>query len=238
MNDVPQKYIDKLIKSRSLHDHMYNHFSMKMKKQGDVLNLSNLYSFVFVRHPFERLVSAFHDKFVVARQLNIMGPFIDYYLRKNNIKKPKLLYLRKGWFEKNIIVSFQNFVEFVLYESSLSKMISGPSGHWWPFSDMCKMCEIEYDYIGKLENLTKDVECILKHFPNYDLLQQMKLQTRFKLNSKGQHDGNMTMDYFSTLSKQQIIDLYHMFKNDFEIGGYDYPQMYIDVGWDVIDVMM
>ena len=230
MNLMPQHEIDRKVKSMSLHDHLYDHFSLKMRKAEDSSILSPFYKFVFLRHPFERLVSAFHDKFIVVKQLNLMEPFIKYHLESKGMKTPTLLHLRKRWIEQNVEVSFENFVDFVLYEASLSQRISGPSGHWWPYTDMCKICEIDYDYIGKLETLADDVACILQNFPNYDLLQQMKSRIKVKVNASGNHNRNMTIDYFSQLTRPKIIELYNMYKDDFAIGGYDHPQKYIDVG--------
>ena len=207
---------------------MWAKYSVKVTKPEDISTLSKLYKFVIVRHPFERLVSAFHDKFIITKQINLMEPFIDYYLGLKGINKPKTL--RQSWINEYVDVSFKTFVDFVLHEYSLSAKISGPSGHWWPFTDMCKLCELEFNYVGKLETLEQDVDCILDTFPEYELLHRMKERIKVKVNSSGHHNKNMTMDYFSQLSREIIIELYNMYDADFALGGYEYPHKYIDVG--------
>ena len=230
MNQVPVINVMQMTKQMDLHDNIYEHFSVKMQQPHDVLMLTNFFNFIFVRHPFERLVSAFHDKFIVIKQQNLMLPFIKYYVQilYPNIRTPKRP--SRKWIDDYVDVSFQNFVNFVLHENSLATQISGPSGHWWPYTDMCKMCEIDFEYIGKLETLSRDVDCILKKFPKYHLLQRMRSRIQIKVNSKGNHTKNMTMNYFSQLPKRNIIELYKMYKDDFTLGGYEYPINYIDVG--------
>ena len=44
--------------------------------------------------------------------------------------------------------------------------------------------------------------------------------------------NDVYLKYFRQLSKRVILRLYHMFKNDFELGGYDFPDKYIAVGID------
>ena len=41
-----------------------------------------------------------------------------------------------------------------------------------------------------------------------------------------QNTSKMTKQYFSKLSKQQKVDLYHMFRIDFELFNYD-PKIYL-----------
>ena len=221
-----------MFKAMQLHDHMYNHFSIRLNRtKHKEEKLSNLFTFVFVRHPFERLVSAFHNKFVSVKQLNLMTPFVDFYTKSKRKKKmPKMPQaMQKKWIEKKVDVSFKNFVDFVLYESSQLTRISGPSGHWWPYTDMCKMCETDFDFIGKIENLNDDVRCVLDKFPDYEILQRMESRIKKKVNAKGHHNKNMTLKYFSQLSRKKVLELYKMYEDDFSIGGYDYPQKYIDV---------
>ena len=42
---------------------------------------------------------------------------------------------------------------------------------------------------------------------------------------------NTSEKYFMQLSKKQILKLYKMYEMDFLIGGYPYPQRYIDLGY-------
>lgn len=172
MNPITSDEVEKLYQSRSLHDRMLSKFSFIIKTHKDILKLHNssLYKFVFIRHPFERLASAFHDKFIFWKQDNLMQPFVDYYLHLKGIPKPTGI--GRDWINKMIDVSFTNFANFVLHEASLLQKTSGPSGHWWPFTDMCKLCVIEYDYVGKIETLQEDVDCVLNTFPTYELLQK------------------------------------------------------------------
>ena len=228
MNNIPKYDIKEMVNSMSLHDYLFNEFSIKIIKPEDVSITSEFCKMMFVRHPFERLVSAFHDKFIVIKQKNLMVPFIDYYLRSIGMKKPKNI--RQSWIDKYVDVTFKNFVEFVLYESSQLVKINDGSGHWWPYTDMCKMCDISYDYIGRLETLSKDVDCILDKFSKHNSLHQMKERIKKKVNASGHHNKNMTIDYFSQLSRTTILKLYEMYKDDFVLGGYEYPQKYVDVG--------
>ena len=227
MNLISASDIKSMNNENSLHDYLYNTFSIKIEKPDDVSLLSNLYTITFIRHPFERLVSAFHDKFIVGKQINLMMPFIEYYIRLKGMKKPKKV--RQSWIDKYIDVSFRTFIDFVLFEYNEPEKISDPSTHWWPYMDICKLCEIKFDYVGKLEALKNDVECILDAFPNYAKLQQMKLKIRKKVNAKGNHSTNMTMEYFSQLSTETVVSLYKMYEDDFKLGGYEYPKKYIDI---------
>lgn len=226
LNFMSKGLVKDKLKTMSLHDYIFNRYSLVFP--NDAVQLSKLYKFVFIRHPFERLVSAFHDKFVTIQQMNLMQPFINYHLNRTGIKRP--VDLSKSTLHKFVNVTFNSFVDFVLYENSLESKISPPSWHWWPSSDLCKVCEMEYDYLGTLETFHKDVSCILQEFPDYNILQEMKNKIKEKVNASGHHNKSMTMDYFSQLSKQTIIHLYEMFKVDFQLGAYDYPQKYINVG--------
>ena len=236
MNYLNKNETQRLHKKLALHGMLMTNFSTQITSQNEIeeLNNSNLYKFVFIRHPFERLVSAYHDKFVHTKQIGMMLPFLKReiikYMFKEITKKqkssPTITNLPLG-----IDLSFNNFIEFVLEEANYSH-ISLQSNHWWPFSDVCKLCKIQYDYIGHLESLSEDVKCILKNFPNFNLLNNMKDRVETKINAGGNHNGDMTLKYFSQLAKGTIRNLYDLYKADFLLGSYDYPQNYIDVGKD------
>ena len=106
MNHLPQNMIQKKLKSFSLHDHMFSKFSLFYPKDED--RLSKLFNFAFIRHPFERLVSAFHDKFITIKQLNLMEPFLKYYIKINAIQDK--LILKQDWVDRHVKKTFGNFV--------------------------------------------------------------------------------------------------------------------------------
>ena len=51
------------------------------------------------------------------------------------------------------LMKFEKFVKFILYEIE-NNMQSYGSLHWWPFSRLCGLCHIDYDFIGEYRNFT------------------------------------------------------------------------------------
>ena len=108
----------------------------------EMLLRSKLFTFIFIRHPFERIVSAYEEKFILHRN----PEFINAVLNHNHMKR------------NNDHVSFGQFVNFVIDELLMDSMSEG-SLHWWPYSKLCRLCEIDFSYVGTLEVCTKKVIC-------------------------------------------------------------------------------
>ena len=239
MNHLEKSVVENLQKNLALHGMLMTNFSILVdsnsEKEISDINTSNLYKFVFIRHPFERLVSAYHDKFEHTKQAEMMVPFLKHEIVKymfSSLKKrqPTIQKKTTSKFPLNIDMSFENFINFVLEEASYNK-ISEQSKHWWPYSDICKMCKIQYDFVGMLESLEEDVGCMLQNFKEYALLQTMLDRTKKKINDAGgKHTKKMTLEYFSKLSKETIQRLYKLYKVDFILGNYPFPKEYLDRG--------
>ena len=125
------------------------------------------------------------------------------------------------------IVSFKTFIRFVIFEIQ-SNTISYGSLHWWPFTQLCDLCHVKYDFIGKVETWHSDISYLTKtaKFSKFGLKSLMS--TKFNGNQE-KTTKDTTITYFKQLNPQLIIELYNLYKNDFLIGGYKYPQNYIDM---------
>ena len=229
MNRINPDKIDSLFKKKALHDLLLSStYSVIARSYDDinVLNNLNLFKFVFIRHPFERLVSAYHDQFNVSKQENIMRPMIRYQNVIQNYKKESVTNKNDP---KSPDITFSNFVDFVLHEAKVNESIDGSSIHWWPFTELCKLCQIKYDFVGRVESLQTDVQELIDIFPHYKTLQNMKQRIKEKINGgHTHHTSNLTLRYFSELTKETTKKLYNRYIDDFELGGYEYPQTYID----------
>ena len=183
---------------------------------------NNILTASFVRHPFERLVSAYNDKF------------------GGNDIKITWTNVYQEWFKNE--KSFSRFVNLVLYEYRRSCYPDKTQAlrlrtnwfndtcedkinkHWRPFGFQCSYCDVSYDLIGRLETWNDDINYIIR---KRGLEQVLPLQNA---NSSHRHASRhntkeMTKEYFNTLSQKQKEDLYHMFRLDFEMFNYD-PNIY------------
>lgn len=92
-------------------------------------------AFFFVREPFERLLSAFRDKFetYTTSLYSKLGREIVGKLRKSSESK-----------NSNKLPSFDEFTEY------LSTLPDNPQWdmHWRSIHQVCYPCAIDYDYVG------------------------------------------------------------------------------------------
>lgn len=115
----------------------------------DELNeaLENSISFMIVREPFERLLSAYRNKFEDGKNAyyKILGDAIVKQFRQHASEKN----------DTNVGPSFKEFLQYILYRYETKKQFDE---HWCPYWKFCTPCSINYTVIIKLETFQRDTK--------------------------------------------------------------------------------
>ena len=115
--------------------------------------LKRYYKFLVVRHPLDRLVSAYTDKF-----LNQDG-YKDWYENMKIIIKARY---RDDDADQNATITFREFLNYAADSDSIRDR------HWLSYQYLCGPCVIDYDYVVKVESLEQDVSYLMpKVFNEY-----------------------------------------------------------------------
>ena len=160
--------------------------------------LSSSLVFTIVRHPFERLVSAYRDKFELAKKYSYI---YSHYANKvlnttsagSRTRRP----------------SFSDFVNYLLRTP-----VAQYNDHWVPMWLHCHLCQIEYDVIAKMETITEDTDFIATRsgLTNYNISLPWANRKRAK--------EDLTSEYMNQLSSSQVERLYEIYQPDFEMFDY------------------
>ncbi|XP_068613700.1 carbohydrate sulfotransferase 8-like [Brachionichthys hirsutus] len=169
-------------------------------RQGIMHRLKTYTKVIFVREPLERMVSAYRDKFENPNNYyhSLFGkPIISKY-RAN----PSRAALKTG--------SGVTFKEFVQYLLDVHRPV-GMDIHWEQVNQLCNPCLIDYDFIGKFENMEEESNFVLRLTgapPNITLpsfKDRNPTDTRTSM--------QITQKYFSQVSmleRQRVYDFYYM----------------------------
>lgn len=196
--------------------------------------------FIIVRHPFERLVSAYRDKLAGFTRN-------EHYLA---MRKHIIATYRENEEENSLIPTFRESIDFVLDEleklngadasKSERKRDSLIDGHFMPYSSRCLPCVMDYDVIIKFETLEEDSkylieECGLeghlevKHenpAPTGPRTNQgyknksKKVKKGLEMPQEESGSSYQTLSFFKDISSSKIEKLYEYYKYDFDIFGY------------------
>ncbi len=118
----------------------------------EIINDDRYFKFVIVRNPWERLASAYLNRFVSQRNLK-QALFAPPKYIKNVIDD---VYIRKGLkpnYQKSI--SFREFIDYICLTKD-EKL----DGHWCP--QYLYLGNTKFNFIGKLENIDRDFKYIQK----------------------------------------------------------------------------
>ena len=116
--------------------------------------LETYFKFTFVREPFERLLSAYKDKFVNRRQVNVDRKIREYHGRE--ILKNFRPNASKRALKKLDDITFREFIQYLVTKGS-NKSTPVMDWHWDNYVNICGMCAINYDFIGHYETFDQDL---------------------------------------------------------------------------------
>ncbi|XP_051702687.2 carbohydrate sulfotransferase 8 [Oryctolagus cuniculus] len=169
-------------------------------RQGILHRLRTYTKMLFVREPFERLVSAFRDKFEHPNSYYhpVFGKAILARYRANASREA----LRTG--------SGVRFPEFVQYLLDVHRPV-GMDIHWDHVSRLCSPCLIDYDFVGKFESMEDDANFFLSLVRAPQNLTFPRFKDRHS--QEARTTARITHQYFaqlSTLQRQRAYDFYYM----------------------------
>lgn len=166
--------------------------------------------FMFVRHPLERLLSAFRNKF----QQNYASS--EYF--RSRYGKLIIKQFRPNASNESLVrghdVTFSEFVQYIIDPKTVSRSVFNE--HWRPMYDLCLPCHIKYDIIGKYENLMDDSWLVLEKTNLSHLIQ-------FPRSDKPSATNSLLTQYLDSLTEEQLLHLYHVFELDFRLYDYSFP---------------
>ncbi|XP_015601183.1 carbohydrate sulfotransferase 11 isoform X2 [Cephus cinctus] len=179
-----------------------------------------------VRHPFERLLSAYRDKLensVAGREHGTLhfyqkyGEKIVKKYRDKNFPTPRTdqFIQRRGVpGPAGIEPTWREFVEYLIN----TDLANYGDDHWMPYYLFCTPCLVKYDIVAKVETLWRD-----QIFAIHKLGLQKKIKPRWR--HSGGH-SNASKIYFNQLSRDTVRRLYEKFKLDFELFDYSHDEYY------------
>ncbi|KAM9816741.1 carbohydrate sulfotransferase 8 [Neosynchiropus ocellatus] len=182
--------------------HYGNHLKTldSFDRQGIMKRLESYTKVIFVREPLERIVSAYRDKFENPNNYyhSLFGkPIISKY--RVNASRAAL--------SSGSGVTFQEFVQYLL---DVHRPV-GMDIHWEQVNQLCNPCHIDYDFIGKFENMEEESNFLLRlaGAPRNLTLPSFKDRNPNDKRTSTQ----ITKKYFSqvsTLERQRVYDFYYM----------------------------
>lgn len=188
---------------KSVHKQKFNFLSYHSKADIRYI-LQNYYKFLFVREPFERLLSAYRNK--LTNQTDI------YKLYASKIKQS--VRVRLGANETSSALhgefKFEDFISYLIDTHSIRGKIDE---HWNHYDNLCHPCEIDFDFIGKYETLSEDAPFVLREAGVDHLVSFPPIRYTSTRNSLG--------DYYSKVPREDIMRVKKLYRRDLEMFGYN-----------------
>ena len=147
-------------------DHTSMYLLSTYTEQEVEYRLQNYFKFMFVRHPLDRLLSAYRNKFGEH--------FVDFeekygvYIVKNFRPNPPRT-------PKGDDVTFPEFLNYVA-STRREKL----NEHWSAYVDLCQPCHVTYDFVGYYEEFDEDVNFLLEALKLDEIVHYPKKQGYYK----------------------------------------------------------
>ncbi|XP_074866727.1 carbohydrate sulfotransferase 12 [Carettochelys insculpta] len=187
----------------------YGKFSRHLMK----IKLKKYTKFLFVRDPFVRLISAFRSKFELENEefyQRFAIPMLKLYSNHTNLPTSVSEAFRVG-----LKVSFPDFIQYLL--DPRTEKVAPFNEHWRQAYRLCHPCQIDYDFVGKLETLNEDAAHLLQILKVDRLL-------HFPPSYRNRTASSWEEDWFAKIPLAWRQQLYKLYEADFVLFGYPKPE--------------
>ena len=177
-----------------------------LSKEEVEYRLKNYFKFMVVRHPFDRLLSAYSEKFNTS-EVDLANKYANV-LHKHFVSELKI--------DSNGTAqpSFAQFLYLVLTEP-----VTFRDSHWLNYNEYCHPCLIPYDHVVYMETFQDDIDIILDHFVDSNG-SRPELPVNFHLRRAHKDRLQDTSAYFKKIDQKIIDKLLSVYHQDFEVFGY------------------
>ncbi|XP_050709139.1 carbohydrate sulfotransferase 11-like [Eriocheir sinensis] len=164
--------------------------------------------FMVVRHPFERVLSAYRDK--------LEGEYENpgYSFHKQVGKRIQMKY-RGVTYRGGHNVTFAEFIRFISEAGRGTP--EQRNEHWRPMHELCQPCAVRYDFIGKYENLKEDADYLLQWLGLTDLVDGFPAS-----DNRTFHASRLDSKYLGQLSHSDIMAFHAKHLADFLLFDYKF----------------
>ena len=173
--------------------------------------LKNYLKFMFVRNPFERMLSAYRNKFVSQWNKYFparYGRYIIRQYRKNATQQA---------IQSGSDVKFKEFVQYII--DPRTEIREPANEHWKQFYKLCHPCLVDYNVIGKYDTMTQDIKYLFKQA----MVEKIVKFPSSSLHYHGARTAQFLIDSFEDISKEEIRRLWQFYSVDFAMFGYPFP---------------
>ncbi|CAL8308439.1 unnamed protein product [Merluccius merluccius] len=183
--------------------------------------LKSYFKFFIVRDPFERLISAFKDKFVENPRFEpwyktqIAPAIVRKYRRDHRDTTSSGAAAASG-------LRFREFVRYLGDADGRRRHLDYEFGeaviHWATYTELCAPCQIGYSAVGHHETLERDVPHILRAAGVERLVDYPAIPPGIT-----RYNRTKVEQYFAGVSGPEVRKLYARYQGDFLLFGYPPP---------------
>nr|XP_053647582.1 carbohydrate sulfotransferase 11-like [Cherax quadricarinatus] len=165
--------------------------------------------FLFTRHPLDRLISAYRDK-------------LENYDDESNFNFHKHVGQEVERMERGKVtgsghnVTFPEFVRWVTPPNG-TWTVAQKNEHWRPMVELCAPCAVQYNAVGRYENLQQEMNASL-HW-----LKAGVFADRFPSSDRPFHAAELRQEYLQRLTSEDKLRFLRTYLLDFLLFGYDMP---------------
>ena len=179
---------------------------------GITQRLKHYHSFMTVRHPFDRLLSAYYEKF--------SHPYANFAAKKQRLRQViETEYAGKLKYEGKLpMITLAQFLELIA-----KRQHEFTNAHWASFMSHCDPCLLQFKQILRLETMEDDLVPLLKRITYPDGSDPVAGKPRRGHRIHIDRLQQVT-DVFRNISSDIIDGLMDIYRLDFQIFGYTWDK--------------